>query len=211
MVLHTWGRNLSQHTHIHCLLPSGVLTQDRQWQPTRKDSYLFPVKAMSVRFKKEMLRRINQSKDTHGNLLADAKEKAWVVYSKPVLQTTESVVGYLSRYCNRLGLNPSQLTHQEGGRINMNYKDYRTKRIQKMCCSVGELLRRLLLHVLPKGMMRTRYYGFMANAVGVKAIVQIRQNLNEQPVEKAEHAKERPCYPNCKSKVMVLISIKVRP
>ena len=93
----------------------------------------------------------------------------------------------------------------------MNYKDYRTERIQKMCCSAGELLRRLLLHVLPKGMMRIRYYGFMANAVRVKAIAQIRQNLNERPIEKAEHAKERSCCPNCKSKGMVLNSIKVRP
>ena len=211
MVLHTWGRNLSQHTHIHCLLPSGVLTKDKRWQPTRKENYLFPVKALSVRFRKEMLRRVHLVTDTHKNLLSDAKEKAWGVYSKPVLRKTEAVVGYLSRYCNRIGLNPSQLTHQDGGQLSMHYKDYRTERVQKMCCSAGELLRRLLLHVLPKGMMRIRYYGFLANAVRVKSIAHIRHNLNERSVEKTEYVREQPCCPNCKSKGMVLMSITVRP
>ncbi|WP_413113585.1 transposase, partial [Thaumasiovibrio sp. DFM-14] len=98
----------------------GVLTADRQWRPTRKLTYLFPVKALSVRFKKEMLSRVRQIIDTHNNLLDDAREKSCVVYSKPVLHQTEAVVGYLSRYCNRIGLSPSQLSYESDGRINLS-------------------------------------------------------------------------------------------
>ncbi|MFA0288271.1 MULTISPECIES: transposase [Vibrio] len=211
MVLHTWGRNLSQHTHIHCLLPSGVLTKDRQWQPTRKESYLLPVKALSVRFKKEMLCRVSELIATHSNLLEEAASKRWVVYSKPVLHEPTAVVGYLSRYCNRIGLNPNQLSYNVDGRITMSYKDYRTNGTQRMCCNAGELLRRLLLHVLPKGLMRIRYYGFLANAVRVKAIAEIRQSLRKRPVEKSEVLKEKPCCPNCHSNSMVLVCFNIRP
>ncbi|WP_264877412.1 IS91 family transposase [Vibrio agarivorans] len=211
MVLHTWGRNLSQHTHIHCLIPGGVLTERKTWLPTRKEGYLFPVKALSVRFKREMMQRVQQEIDTHANLLIEAKSKAWVVYSKPVLHNARAVVGYLSRYCNRIGLNPTQLNYGNNGSIEMTYKDHQSKTLKQMCCSPGEMLRRLLLHVLPKGLMRIRYYDFLANAIRARAIADIRKNLSEQLDEVTEVHKEKPCCPNCKNRSMVLIGITVRP
>ncbi|MCG9559652.1 transposase [Vibrio kanaloae] len=63
-------------------------------------------------------------------------------------------MGYLSRYCDRIELNPNQLSYNVDGRISMSYKDYPTNGTQRMCCNAGALLRRLLLHVLPKGLMR---------------------------------------------------------
>uniref|UniRef100_UPI001FED476F transposase n=1 Tax=Vibrio crassostreae TaxID=246167 RepID=UPI001FED476F len=108
------------------------------------------------------------------SLLEKAGNKTWIVYSKPVLQEPTAVVGYLSRYCNRIGLNPNQLSYNVGDRITMSYKGYRSNGTLRMCCNAGELLRRLLLHVLPKGLIRIRYYGFLANAVRVKAIAEIR-------------------------------------
>ncbi len=73
-----------------------------------------------------------------------------------------------------------------------------------MCCNAGELLRRLLLYVFPKGLMRIRYYGFLANAVRVKAIAEIKQSLRERPAEK-------PCCPNCHSNTIVLVCTNIRP
>ncbi|CAK2847985.1 hypothetical protein VCRA219O19_20384 [Vibrio crassostreae] len=73
------------------------------------------------------------------------------MYSKPVLHEPTAVVGYLSRYCNRIGLNPNLLSYNVDGRITMSYKDYRTNGTQRMSCNAGELLRRLLLHVCLKG------------------------------------------------------------
>lgn len=211
MVLHTWGRNLSQHTHIHCLIPGGVLTEGKTWLATRKEGYLFPVKALSVRFKREMMQRVQQEIDTHENLLIEAKSKAWVVYSKPVLHHARAVVGYLSRYCNRIGLNPTQLNYGNNGSVEMTYKDHQSKTLKQMCCRPGEMLRRLLLHALPKGLMRIRYYGFLANAIRARAIADIRKSLSEQPHEVTEVQKEKPCCPNCKNRSMVLIRIAVRP
>ncbi|TFH89691.1 IS91 family transposase [Vibrio ouci] len=211
MVLHTWGRNLSQHTHVHCLIPGGVLTEDNAWLPTRREGYLFPVKALSVRFKKEMMRHVQQVIDTHENLLIEANSKAWVVYSKPVLHNPRAVVGYLSRYCNRIGLNPNQLTYGNNGSIEMTYKDHQTQTLKRMSCSPGEMLRRLLLHVLPKGVMRIRYYGFLANAVRARAISEIKKSITVPPHEVKEVTKEKPSCPNCKSRSMVLIRIAIRP
>nr|WP_246850628.1 transposase [Vibrio crassostreae] len=85
------------------------------------------------------------------NLLGEVGNKTWVVYSKPVLHEPTAVVGYLSRYCNRIGLNPNLLSYNVDGRITMSYKDYRTNGTQRMSCNAGELLRRLLLHVCLKG------------------------------------------------------------
>uniref|UniRef100_UPI001646A3AA transposase n=1 Tax=Vibrio splendidus TaxID=29497 RepID=UPI001646A3AA len=70
---------------------------------------------------------------------------------------------------------------------------------------------RLLLHVLPKGLMRIRYYGFLANAVRVKAIAEIRQSLRNRPAEKSEVLKEKPCCPNCHDNTVVLVCINIRP
>ncbi|MDN3660317.1 transposase [Vibrio agarivorans] len=93
----------------------------------------------------------------------------------------------------------------------MTFKDHQSKTLKQMCCSPGEMLRRLLLHVLPKGLMRIRYYGFLANAIRARAIADIRKNLSEQLDEVTEVHKEKPCCPNCKNRSMVLIGITVRP
>ncbi len=117
----------------------------------------------------------------------------------------------ITQYCNRIGLNPNQLSFNTDGRITLRYKDYRTQGTQKLCCSAGEILRRLLLHVLPKGLMRIRYYGFLANAVRVKSVATIRQNLRERPEDPSNEPKEQPCCPNCHHNTMVLMRLNIRP
>lgn len=211
MVLHTWGRNLSQHIHIHCLVPGGVLTQEDKWKATRKEHYLFPVKALSVRFKKNMLNLMQSELPESGAVLQQTKEKPWVVYSKPVITKAEAVISYLARYCNRIGLNPAQLHHMKD-KVQMNYRDYRSEKATSMVCSAGEILRRLLLHVLPKGFMRIRYYGFMANAVRVKSVELIRISLENQPI-RTENVVEKPVVicPCCGAAKMVMVGLRIRP
>ncbi|MEI8631527.1 transposase [Vibrio sp. PP-XX7] len=147
-----------------------------------KETYLFPVKALSVRFKKNMLNVMQSELPESGTIVRQTENKRWVVYSKPVIAKAEAVVNYLSRYCNRIGINPMRLHHAED-KVQMNYKDYRSEKVTSMVCSAGEILRRLLLHVLPKGFMRIRYYGFMANAVRVKSVGLIRTSLEVTPLK----------------------------
>ena len=164
------------------------MTKAHQWCGTRTDGYLFPVKALSAKFRGKMLSLLQQQGEA-GELkqlappvvkqtLEQAAQKDWVVYSKPAITHAKAVVGYLARYCNRVGVSESRLSLTAAHEVNLRYKDYRTNQPAQLVCSTSELLRRFLLHVLPKGFMRLRYYGFMANAIRQKALSWIRESLH---------------------------------
>jgi hypothetical protein len=220
-VLHTWGQSLCRHIHLHCLIPSGVLTKDNQWCGSRKAGYLFPVKALSVKFRGKMLsylaeqaqvgelHRVEQSMISQ--TLNEAARLKWNVYSKPSIGHTEAVVNYLARYCNRVGISESRLSLGSENRVLMRYKDYRTNEKTQMALSSSELVRRFLLHVLPKGFMRLRYYGFMANSIRRKSLAKIRESLGKIIVESKDvvitDEESGPACPNCHHSGMKLIGI----
>lgn len=221
-VLHTWGQSLCQHIHLHCLIPGGVITTENAWQGTRNSGYLLPVKALSVVFKKNMLNHIDQaSKDEELTRLnvedihkaqAEVSALNWVVYSKPAISHADSVVQYLARYCNRIGVSPSRLSLVSKHEAVLRYKDYRTGNNSSMSLSTEELLRRFLLHVLPKGFMRLRYYGFMANAIRRKSLNVIRKSLSVviETKDKEPDEMNSVVCPYCSEPGMLLISI-VKP
>lgn len=190
VVLHTWGQNLSQHVHLHCLLPGGALTQAGQWHAA-KSTYLFPVRALSRCFRGKLvvaLRRAWQQGELHritrpgevDKVLNALMQTDWVVYSKPCLTHTQSVVDYLGRYSHRIALSDARLLSFDGAQVQLLYKDYRDgSRHKVMTLSTEELLRRYLLHVLPKGLMRIRHYGFLANRCRQEKLKQICAALAE--------------------------------
>ena len=186
-VLHTWGQNLCRHVHLHCLIPGGALGQHNQWNPA-KSNYLFPVRALSRLFRGKMVsalrdaeqkgelprisakREIDQTLDT---LMA----KQWVVYSRHCLTQAESVIDYLGRYSHRIALSNARLLGMDQGKVKLRYKDYRDGRTKVMQLAPEELIRRFLLHVLPKGLMRIRHYGFLANCCRTKRLGIIREAI----------------------------------
>jgi hypothetical protein len=190
VVLHTWGQNLSQHVHLHCLLPGGALTETGQWHAA-KSTYLFPVRALSRGFRGRFvsaLRRAWQQGELHritrpgevDKVLNALMQTDWVVYSKPCLTHTHSVVDYLGRYSHRIALSDARLLSFDGAQVQLRYKDYRDgSRHKVMTLSAAELLRRYLLHVLPKGLMRIRHYGFLANRCRQEKLKQIGAALAE--------------------------------
>jgi len=187
-VLHTWGQNLSQHVHLHCLIPGGALNPDGQWKPAR-GHYLFPVRALSRVFRGKLvsaLRAAAQHGELHritrpgdiDNTLEVLMQTEWVVYSKPCVAHTESVVAYLARYSHRIAISDQRILGTEGNQVVFRYKDYRDHDTQKvMRLSGTEFIRRFLLHVLPKGLMRLRHYGFLANCCRAKKLARIRGAL----------------------------------
>jgi hypothetical protein len=220
-VLHTWGQTLCQHIHLHCLIPGGVLTRDKTWCAARHEGYLFPVKALSAKFKGKMLAALEQESikgslaripaDSVRQVLNETARLKWNVYSKPTLTHTKSVVSYLARYCNRVGISDSRLLFSEDQQVHMRYKDYRTNQSSWLNLSPGELLRRFVLHILPKGFMRLRYYGFMANAIRRKSLSMIRTSLGDiaKVVKSEVEESEGPECPNCHHVGMVLMGIKL--
>ena len=195
-VLHTWGQNLSRHVHLHCLIPGGTLNPDGQWRQARGD-YLFPVRALSRAFRGKLvsaLRAAAQHGELHritrpgdiDNTLAELMQTEWVVYSKPCVSHTKSVVAYLARYSHRIAISDQRLLGVEDDQVVFRYKDYRDHDAQKvMRLSGAEFIRRFLLHVLPKGLMRLRHYGFLANCCRAKKLTRIRVAL-EQDSESTE-------------------------
>ena len=113
----------------------------------------------------------------------------WVVYSKPVISRTQIVVEYLARYTKRIGLTNARLLKMDEDHVWITYRDYRgdgRRRVMKL--EGAELLRRFMLHLLPKRFMRVRYYGYLANVHRRRKLAQIRQALRVGKVQKAAEA-----------------------
>ena len=125
----------------------------------------------------------------------------WVVYSKPCLTHTETVVEYLARYSHRIALTESRIVNRDGDRVQLGYKDYRDGNRHKiLTLSEEELIRRFLLHVLPKGFMRIRHFGFLANRCRTQRIEEIRAAINAaqllpEPIANSEHQTPFDGYP----------------
>lgn len=188
-VLHTWGQTLSQHVHLHCLVPGGALGQDDQWH-SAKSNYLFPVRALSRYFRGKMitllresvrqgeLERITRPGEIDERLNALMKTD-WVVFSKHCITQPWAIVGYLARYSHRTAIGDQRITGLEDGQVQFRYQDYRTGKHRVMSLESDEFIRRFLSHVLPHGFMRIRHYGFLANCCRKVRLDHIRAVLEQ--------------------------------
>ena len=208
-VLHTWGQNLSQHVHLHCLIPGGALSPDHKHWQTAKSNYLFPVKALSRHFRGTMvsaLRRAYGNGELHRldanefeHRLNSLMHKDWVVYSKAYLKKADTIVRYLGRYTHKIALSDARIKDINDTHVRFNYHDYRDGKDKCMQLQGEEFIRRFLLHVLPEGLMRIRHYGFLANRNRkqkhdlIKACLQAQQSTTTEETPTTEHL--RPAIP----------------
>jgi hypothetical protein len=179
-VLHTWGQALQFHPHVHCVVPGGGLSEDRtSWVGSRPDFFL-PVRVLSRVFRGKFLAGLRAAY-TDGRLrltgrcpggeaaeferlVSAAVRTDWVVYAKPPFGGPEVVLKYLARYTHRVAISDSRLLDFEDGVVRFRYKDYaHGNRKRVMSLSASEFVRRLLLHVLPAGLVRIRHYGILSN------------------------------------------------
>ena len=180
-VLHSWGQNLQHHPHVHCVLPGGGLSPDgRRWIACRQGFFL-PVRVLSRLFRGLFLHGLKEAYNAgkiglHGSLqsLADpenfktvlkaCRKEEWVVYSKQPFGGPRQVLDYLGRYTHRVAISNDRLVRLEDGEVTFRWKDYRQGNQQKlMTLKAEEFMRRFLLHVLPRGFVRIRHFGFLAN------------------------------------------------
>jgi hypothetical protein len=111
-------------------------------------------------------------------LLADVRDQEWVVYAKEPIQDPRHVLTYLARYTHRVAISNHRLVALEDGRVTFRYKDYqRGHRLRTLTLDAVEFLRRLMLHVPPRGFHRLRYFGFLANRVRQEKLTQCRTLL----------------------------------
>lgn len=183
MVLHTWGSAMTHHPHVHCIVPGGGISRDKQhWQSCKKGFFL-PVKVLSRLFRRLFVEGLCRLRDERrlqyfGKLaeLDDPKRfdkwsheqrsREWVVYAKRPFAGPEAVLAYLSRYTHRVAIANSRLTEFNDQHVSFTYKDYRMKGRMKpktMQLDTLEFMRRFMLHVLPSGFHRIRHYGLLAS------------------------------------------------
>jgi len=180
-VLHTWEQTLLDHFHLHCLVPAGALSYDQmRWTPARKN-FLFPIKALSVVFCGKFLDLL-QSAFAQNKLLfvgqtaslADPiafkvlfntlRKKPWIVYAKKPFGSPVYVLDYLGRYTHRVALSNDRILSAHNEEVTFSYRDRKDQNRKKtMPLDAHEFIRRFLLHVIPKGFMRVRHFGFLAN------------------------------------------------
>jgi len=198
-VLHTWGQNLLHHPHVHCVIPAGGLSADhRRWVHPRYPFFL-PVKVLSRVFRGKFvagLKRAFQQGELclPGGLKPLAQDKTfraflrslfrqdWVVYAKPPFGGPEHVLQYLARYTHRVAISNHRIVDFADGKVTFLWKDYAhgSKR-RRMTLTAEEFLRRFLLHTLPRGFIRIRFFGFLANRRRAALLPLCQQLLDASP------------------------------
>jgi Putative transposase/Transposase zinc-binding domain len=188
-VLHTWGRQLQFHPHIHYIVAGGGLSRDRShWLPSRADFYV-PVKALSpiyrAKYREEM---------RHAGLLDQIPshiwEIDWNVNSQAVGNGSGSLM-YLAPYVFRVALSNSRIVAMQDHTVTFKYRKEGSSRYRSTTLEVREFIRRFLQHVLPSGFMKVRHFGFMNATCSVHPDA-IRQMISAHVGIVLLHAAERP-------------------
>ena len=195
-VLHTWGQTLVHHPHLHCVVPGGGPSLDgTRWVACRPGFFL-PVRVLSRLFRRLFLTALDTAfaadalqffgalaplRDRHAfrQHLAPARQTDWVVYAKPPFAGPQQVLDYVGRYTHRVAIANARLVDIDEGHVRFRYKNYREAHPQPhtMTLPAGEFLRRFLLHVLPAGFHRMRYYGVLGNRHRRAQLARCRQLL----------------------------------
>jgi len=170
--LHTWDQQLKAHFHLHCLVAGGVVSKDKKrWLPVRND-YLFNQEALSRVFRGKFMERLEHVRKTgalkftgeaYGNFKNMLYAKNWVVSVRDPVKRPEHVLEYLARYTHRVAIANSRIKKLENGMVSFTAKNRKKKSTETITITAVEFIRRFLLHSLPSGFVRIRYYGFLAN------------------------------------------------
>ncbi len=208
LVLHTWGSAMTHHPHVHGIIPGGGLSLDGERWVACRPGFFLPVRVLSRLFRRLFLEKLS---DAHhdGKLrffgehtpLADTETFAewlkplhkceWVVYAKRPFAGPAAVLAYLSRYTHRIAIANSRLISLDRRSVTFKWKDYRNKgryRHKTMTLTIDEFIRRFLIHVLPSGFHRIRYYGLIANTKRKDNLARARELLMKDSTEEPADA-----------------------
>jgi hypothetical protein len=240
-VLHTWGQTLQHHPHVHCVVSGGGLAVDAQGQrcePPRwvscRPGFFLPVKVLSAVYRGKLLAALRQAyaagelicagrlaelakAETFLGWLQTLAQKPWVVYSKPPFAGPETVLKYLARYTHRVAISNGRLRELADGKVTFSYRDYAhggQERLQQL--TAVEFLRRFLQHVLPRGFVKVRHYGLLANGQRVANLCLCRRLLATAALvaalaTKEDAGEEEGRCPVCRTGKLVWVEDLPRP
>lgn len=235
LVLHTWSQTLMDHFHLHGLVPGGALSFEKdRWIPANS-SYLFRVQSMAKEFKKRYLALLKaayhqgelifpgntacyETEAQFDRLLRSVSKAKWVVYAKRPFAGPEQVLEYLGRYTHRIAISNNRIKNIDNEKVVFTYKDRASNNeIKKMTLTAEEFIRRFLLHVLPEGFMKIRYFGFLSSkhkGQAIPLIISLIGSTAEIPEKQDENIIEMilrltgediTCCPECKKGKMRVV------
>jgi len=208
-ILHTWGQNLLDHPHIHCVVPGGGLSPDGSSWISSKKGFLISVKVLKKLFRGKFLDYLKQAFQDHKlhfygenkeleipknfqKLIDQAYAKEWVVYVKKPFSGPKQVLQYLGKYTHRVAISNHRIIDVKDDRVIFKWRDYKDGNTMKtMSVSVEEFMRRFLLHVIPKRFVRIRFYGLLSNRNKKEMLIKCRALLHEDTNDD-ETAEENP-------------------
>jgi hypothetical protein len=242
MVLHTWGQNLMHHPHVHAIVTGGGLSADgSRWihgkQHKGGKPFFAPEKVLSRVFRGKFIAALKRAfrsgkLEFHGRLKSLADEVVfeqllnksvrhdWVVYAKRPFSSPARVLKYLARYTHRVAISNRRLVELRDGRVSFRYKDYANNQQSKILpLASSEFIRRFLMHTLPSGFVRIRYYGFLANRyrnerlekcrdlLGVTSVPTSTAEESPTPVENSDPLPSPNTCPACRRPSLSIIDI----
>jgi len=195
-VLHTWSQTLIDHFHLHCLIPAGALSFTKnRWIPAN-DSYLFKITSLAKAFKNRYLKLLVnaylndeliftqktaalKSKQAFQQLINSVSKKRWIAYAKRPFAGPQQVLEYLGRYTHRVAISNHRIICIDNRRVTFTYRDRQNDdQITEMTLDADKFIGRFLLHVLPKGFFKIRYFGFLSHTNKKKDIALIRKLID---------------------------------
>ena len=194
-ILHTWGQNLMDHPHVHCIVTGGGIDGER-WVSCRK-GFFIPVRVMSALFRGKFLFHLNnhfkkgelafpgsishlKEQGTFASFRNQLYQKKWVVYCKPPFDGAKGVLQYLGRYTHRIAISNNRIIAIRDGKVSFLWRDYANGNCQKiMTLQADEFIRRFLTHVLPTRFVRIRHFGLLANRTRKGNIALCRKILGD--------------------------------
>ena len=169
------------HPHLHCVIPGGGLSPDGTRWISCRPGFFLPVRVLSRLFRRLFFQYLEDAfqsgklqffgsleplREAHAfrSHTAPLKQTEWVVYAKAPFAGPRQVLDYVGRYTHGVAISNNRLLTMQEGNVRFQWKDYRDHDRQKMMTlSAEEFIRRFLIHVLPDGFQRIRYYGFLSN------------------------------------------------
>ena len=197
-LLHTWGQDLHYHPHIHTVVMAGGLTKLKQWRHSSK-KFFIPVKVLAKKFRGKYLHYLKRyyhqgqlnfygkaeqywTPELFYKLLDQCYAKDWYVYTKRTFSGPQAVVQYLGRYTHRIAIANSRIVSMDKSTVTFTVRDRKDPGKRKSVTLAGsEFIRRFLMHILPKGFVKIRYYGILANR-NKKTKLALCKKLTSTPV-----------------------------
>lgn len=229
------------HFHLHCIVAGGVLSFDKTRWVAARDSYLFRVESLAKAFSKRYLQKLKKAfvngklifpgnTQTCGcrrrfeKLIQSLFQTTWIVYAKRPFAGPQQVLEYLGRYTHRVAISNNRIVSMKNGKVTFTYKDRKgNDEVKNMTLDADEFIRRFLLHVLPEGFMKIRYFGFLANTNKKTCIPLLRKLIDPtaQPPKRVTETlhqmmlrltgEDITCCPQCQKGKMMKVQTLPKP